>query len=226
MKLPAPDEAVARAAQVLPRYPAIHRVVESQFESRVLRPTARHGIEALLSEHLVSLFSALLAVEMTEEYNPEASAPFERMLSTLDRYLSDFANSEGVSRFLEPLLNVEGSSFLSLLSELSLAHHFYRTGWDVSFRVPFRVDERGGRKAERDCDLVIQKENARVILEVYSPVQPLAVGDSGFLSMQPDGLLDKVVKKLQKKFGPPGSTVRGLPSGPVLLAVNVPSVPI
>jgi len=144
-----------------------------------------------------------------------------RLLQKIDSALLLFPQLLKDKSFLDKLLILQGPSFLSTLSELSLASELVRAGYNVSFERKFHgTSFINNRTVKRDVDLSVSDSKGNNFeIEIYTPYSPLEQSENGFLDLFDEnyGFQVKVNNKSESKFGI--ENISGL-SGKKILAVN------
>lgn len=138
-----------------------------------------------------------------------------RLFDKLNAWLGRFPVLIRDNSFMSKIKDLEGFSFLSCLTELSLAAYLSENHYQLQFEKKFFQN---GKTDHNDVDLVATDKNGNSLnFEVYMPNSVSELTDFFDGHGRDDLFTFKVIKKLKKKFGDNGFA--GL-SGKTLLAVN------
>jgi hypothetical protein len=203
---------------VIDRYPNIASMMKRKDLPRWKTiVTAAGGIEAYWQTPDQKLNMLMIAIMIhSNDINPN---DFMRhgvnLFERLNKWLGRFPELIRDRSFMGKIKNLEGYSFLSCLSELSLASYLADKHYSVQFEKKFIQQ---GKTTANDVDITATDSERNIVnFEVYMPnygSEPANFfdghGQDGYFSY-------KVVEKLKNKFGDRGFS--GL-SGKTLLAVN------
>ena len=143
-------------------------------------------------------------------------AHYRRLLDKLNNYLATFPVLLSDESFIAKVKNIEQFSFLSLITELSLASYFKTLQLNIKFETAFRLIK---SNKKRDVDITVSDSKGNEMhLEVYMPNKQSEI--DGFFNPGDDDhhFEYKIGKKLLDKFGENG--IADL-KGTTLLAVNI-----
>lgn len=202
-------------------YPFLTEIIDNRdfdnWERNLIKSVDFNGFLVGESTRLNILNTIILAGYGTDKIIDDI--PFTHcriLLNKLELYLKTFPCLILDKSFKNKIKNIEGLFFLSTLSELSLAYHFKKSGFNIKFETPFRELTSGKMK---DVDISIcDNFNNRFHLEVYMPNKQ--VNTNGFFDPHQDdnSIVQKIEHKFLDKFGK--DEVIGL-NGKILLAVNI-----
>lgn len=214
------EECVTYANAGINQYANIKQIV-SLNDFKIWEQKLREKIDFenyLLNESKLNLLnlSILTGYSLANNADDSMFVHYRRLLDKLNHYLATFPVLLSDESFIAKVKNIEQFSFLSLLTELSLASYFKTLQLNIKFETAFRLIK---SKKKRDVDITVSDSKGNEMhVEVYMPNKQTEI--DGFFHPDEDDrhFKYKIGKKLLDKFGENG--IADL-KGTTLLAVNI-----
>ena len=191
-------------------FPTLSEALMPQFETNALAAVERRGFRVLHDEKRLSLLSLLHDLEWGNQ---------GQIVRTFDGQVAKLRDVPRVEQVYERLAECERGVVLSTASELALACFLQDQGADIEFDHPYRLE---GNDDPGDVDLLAKWSWGCVAFEVYSPVHQMTNTRSGWISLRPDGLAERVGSKVHSTFGSSDTPAHGFPEATLkIVAVDV-----
>lgn len=178
--------------------------------------------DLLVSKRVLTVFTISIVVSYVQKQriSNEFTAAYEGMLGSLDRAVGILGGSRNLECFRAKLRNPEGTQTISSFSELFLAEHFFKKGFNVEFEFPFQLVYKNNNVANRDFDIATSLNGQSFLVEVYTPVSSIHGGEIGIAGESYSDFMERIKHKAADKFGFGTEALIRAPNFPKVLAVN------
>jgi hypothetical protein len=153
--------------------------------------------KAFLEEYVYKVNFNILTILVASTLNYE---PAMNLLTFLEDSLKIFPELINSKEFKKNIKSLEEFSFLSFLSELSVARRYKSKGYDIKFNFKYKKFLKNEVR-DKDVDLEVADNNGnKIYIDVYTPYKRTDINGPGDLSIIEDKFRNQLVNKQYDKF--------------------------